>query len=82
MLIDMLWEIFRMFNFRSLRRVRKLAKYKNFPIYGLLEPAVINAKELLRKRRLPPGMANVQLFQWAIWDKGLTHLKCIFLTLL
>ena len=30
------WEIFRTFNFRSLRRVRKLADYENFPIYGIL----------------------------------------------
>ena len=35
MLIDTLWEIFGMFNFRSLRRVQNLANYENFPIYGI-----------------------------------------------
>ena len=34
MLINTLWEIFCMFNFRSLRRVQKLANYENFSIYG------------------------------------------------
>ena len=33
---DTLWEIFRMFNFCSQRRVQKLASYGNFSIYGSL----------------------------------------------
>ena len=37
MMVEWEWEIFRAFNFRSLRRVRKLASYENFPIYGIFE---------------------------------------------
>ena len=36
------WEIFHMFNFRSLRRVRKLANYENFPIYGTFPFTIAN----------------------------------------